>query len=96
MLDMLEAKNMHNEIDVLHGNNSYAALDHGPNNDGMGVCVSTGYGDGYYGVYVKRSNDGVWGTRIAEAKVVFIPKDTDEDDEDFYDSDGDYDGDEEE
>lgn len=35
---------------------------------GLGVSVSTGYGDGEYPVYVKRNTEG----RITEAKVVFI------------------------
>lgn len=38
---------------------------------GLGVSVSTGYGDGEYPVYVKRNQEG----RISEAKVVFISKD---------------------
>ena len=38
---------------------------------GLGVSVSTGYGDGCYPVYVKRNQEG----RIAEAKVVFISRD---------------------
>lgn len=39
---------------------------------GLGFCVSTGYGDGSYDVFVKRNNEG----RIAEVKVVFIEKET--------------------
>ena len=35
---------------------------------GLGVAVSTGYGDGCYPVFVRRNNEG----RIAEVKVVFI------------------------
>ncbi len=35
---------------------------------GLGVSVQTGYGDGVYDVFVKRTKEG----RIAEAKVVFI------------------------
>lgn len=34
---------------------------------GLGVSVQSGYGDGYYPVYVKRVDD-----RIAEPRVVFI------------------------
>ena len=34
---------------------------------GLGICVSTGYGDGAYSVFTKKK-DG----RIAEVKVVFI------------------------
>ncbi len=36
--------------------------------EGLGVSVSTGYGDGCYDVFVKRNHEG----RIAEVKVVFI------------------------
>ena len=35
---------------------------------GLGVCVSTGYGDGGYPVEVRRTAEG----RIAEVRVVFI------------------------
>lgn len=34
---------------------------------GLGVCVSTGYGDGTYPVFIKRNHEG----RVAEVKVVF-------------------------
>ena len=37
-----------------------------------GVAVSSGFGDGSYNVYVKYSNEGSWGKRVAEVKVVFI------------------------
>jgi hypothetical protein len=46
---------------------------------GLGVCVSTGWGDGFYPVYVRLNEDG----RVAEARVVFI----DEEDEDLDDED---------
>ncbi len=42
---------------------------------GLGVCVATGYGDGFYPVEVRRSEDG----RIAEVRVVFIPEAESED-----------------
>ena len=35
---------------------------------GLGVAVSTGYGDGVYPVEVKRNHEG----RIAEVRIVFI------------------------
>lgn len=38
---------------------------------GLGVTVSTGYGDGEYDVFVRRTSGG----RIAEVKVVFIDDD---------------------
>lgn len=42
--------------------------------DGLGVVVSTGYGDGCYDVYVRRTPPlpGAANGRIAEVKVVFI------------------------
>jgi len=43
----------------------------------MGVCVSSGYGDGVYPVYVTHNSDG----RVATATIVFIGDDEDEDDE---------------
>lgn len=38
----------------------------------QGVCVSSGLGDGYYDVFVRRVTLPFWGKRIAEVKVVFI------------------------
>ena len=37
---------------------------------GLGVCVSTGYGDGLYPVEVRYSDEG----RVAELRVTFIPE----------------------
>lgn len=53
----------------------------------LGVCVSTGYGDGCYPVYAKFQDSGSWGGRLAEVKVVFIDEeyDNDYDDEDEED-----------
>lgn len=42
-----------------------------------GVAVSTGYGDGMYDVFVRRTPNG----RIKEAKIIFIDEDEDGDDE---------------
>lgn len=39
---------------------------------GKGVCVHAGYGDGTYQVWVRYSNEGDWGIRVAELRVVFI------------------------
>lgn len=52
-----------------------AAFSHDAGHPGMGVCVSTAYGDGTYPVYVKRDRHG----RIAEVRIVFA--DADEPDE---------------
>jgi len=43
----------------------------------MGVCVSSGYGDGIYPVYVTYNEDG----RVATATIVFITDDEDEDED---------------
>jgi len=39
---------------------------------GLGVCVSTGYGDGTYPVYIEMIKDEQWGERIKSLTVVFI------------------------
>jgi hypothetical protein len=39
---------------------------------GLGVCVSTGYGDGSYPVYAEIIKDRVWGRRIKSVTIVFI------------------------
>jgi hypothetical protein len=46
-----------------------------PLGDGVGVCTSTGYGDGYYPVYVEYSDEGDWGTRVKSVTVEFIGDD---------------------
>jgi hypothetical protein len=38
--------------------------------EGLGVVVSSGYGDGTYPVFVRRTRDG----RVAEVRVVFISR----------------------
>lgn len=43
-------------------------FDHDLGSPGLGVAVSTGYGDGDYAVYAKFNKEG----RVAEVKVVFI------------------------
>lgn len=45
---------------------------------GLGVCVSTGYGDGTYPVYVRRNKEG----RIMEAVIKFIDESDEEDGDD--------------
>ena len=37
---------------------------------GLGVCVSTGWGDGMYPVYIERSEEG----RVAKVVIEFITK----------------------
>jgi len=47
---------------------------------GLAAVSPSGYGDGSYGVYVKWSDEGSWGRRVAAMMVVFI-EDEDEDTE---------------
>jgi hypothetical protein len=49
-------------------------FDYHKGHPGLGVCLSSGYGDGEYKVYVKRNSEG----RIAAACVVFIEEVDDE------------------
>ena len=51
---------------------------------GLGIAMRSGFGDGYYNVYVKRADIPGWGNCIVEARVVFIDKEslTNEDEED--------------
>lgn len=50
------------------GYSSHKQFNYPMGHPGLGVTVSTGYGDGCYDVFVKHNNEG----RIAELKVVFI------------------------
>jgi len=45
-----------------------AQWDYAMGHSGLGVSVSTGYGDGEYPVYIRRNEEG----RIAEVRVKFI------------------------
>jgi hypothetical protein len=47
--------------------------------EGLGVCVSTGFGDGKYPVYAEISDEGDWGKRVKSITVVFIEDDETED-----------------
>ena len=48
---------------------------------GVGVYVSSGFGDGTYDVFVKEVDEGAWGKRVAEARIVFITDEEMEEDE---------------
>ena len=39
---------------------------------GSAVAVSSGFGDGYYPVYVEVGDYGKWGQRVASLTIVFI------------------------
>jgi hypothetical protein len=49
-------------------NKQHAQFNYDLGHNGLGVCVSTGYGDGCYPVLAKFNKEG----RIAEVKITFI------------------------
>lgn len=49
----------------------------GETSEGMGMVISTGYGDGTYPVYAKRDRGG----RILEVRVLFDDQDADDEDD---------------
>lgn len=51
--------------------------------EGLGVCVSTGFGDGSYPVHATIGNVKGWGTRIKSVTITFIEDDDQE--EETYD-----------
>lgn len=57
-----------NEFCKAVGSSDVTNFTHSEEVEGLGVCVSTGYGDGIYDVFVRRTPKG----RIAELRVVFI------------------------
>jgi hypothetical protein len=40
--------------------------------EGLGVCVSTGFGDGTYPVYALIQEEGTWGKRVAAIFIDFF------------------------
>lgn len=43
--------------------------------EGLGVCVSSGFGDGKYKVMANIVNVPGWGQRVKEVKIIFIEED---------------------
>jgi hypothetical protein len=43
--------------------------------EGLGVCVSTGFGDGFYPVHAVISDEGDWGKRVKSVTITFIEDD---------------------
>jgi hypothetical protein len=39
---------------------------------GLGLVISSGFGDGSYPVYVKYSDEGIWGTRVSAVIIDFL------------------------
>lgn len=55
--------------DKLHqGRDIHTQFNYADGSKGLGVCTSTGHGDGCYPVLVKLNKDGL----VAEVKIVFI------------------------
>ncbi len=48
--------------------------------EGAGVAFSSGFGDGVYDVFARYSDEGDWGRRIAEVRIVLIEEDDEEED----------------
>ena len=65
---------LHNK-EQLDSAKNVAGFNYDKGHAGLGVCVSSGLGDGLYEVFVKRVKLPGWGNRIAALKVVFIEDD---------------------
>ena len=53
-------------------------LNHRAGHAGAGVAVRSGFGDGSYPVYATISDEGDWGERVKEVRIVFIGPDDEE------------------
>ena len=53
----------------------HVSFDYSMGHEGLGVCVSTGYGDGYYPVVAEIIDDPDWGRRIKSVTITFIKDD---------------------
>ena len=49
----------------------------------FGIVTNTGFGDGEYNVYIKKENQGNWGERVSELKIVFIEDDPEEEEDEY-------------
>lgn len=50
----------------------YQQFNYDAGHAGLGVLVSTGFGDGSYPVYAKISDEGEWGKRVKEITIKFF------------------------
>lgn len=62
--------------DKLDHSGGYTQFNYSAGHPGLGVVVSTGYGDGVYPVYIKYGNDG----RVAGVYVDFMDQSEEDDD----------------
>ena len=70
-------KNWHKFLDIFYGEDESTfarSFKYEKGHEGLGVCVSTGYGDGSYNIYAKfyQDSDSRSHKRIKEIKIVFI------------------------
>jgi hypothetical protein len=68
--------------DKIVKNHTAQSWEYAPGKEGLGVSVSTGYGDGTYPVFIKRHHEN---GRVVAAMVLFA--DEDEEDESIEDED---------
>lgn len=66
------------------------SFSHDSGHEGLGVVVSTGFGDGVYPVYVEKDKYG----RVMEVRVSFVENEATDCVEDEFDDDEDEEGDE--
>ena len=65
-----------------HSGPTLQSFNYALGHEGLGVCVSTGYGDGSYPVYAFISDEGDWGNRVGAIFIDFLGIFADEDEED--------------
>ncbi|MFA4971478.1 MAG: hypothetical protein WC683_02615 [bacterium] len=56
----------------MHGGPAMKSFSYDMGHEGLGVCVSSGFGDGCYDVMARVEKIGRWGKRVCEIKIVFI------------------------
>jgi hypothetical protein len=66
-----EIKTWDNFCDAMSGVDT-KSFNYAMGHEGLGVCVSTGFGDGSYPVYATISDEGDWGKRVKSVTIVFI------------------------
>jgi len=67
--DASERPGLWKKLTALISNKSFAPMNYEAGAEGLGVCVSSGYGDGVYSVYADIQDD-----IVHSIKVVFVEK----------------------